>query len=122
MSTTTPRVWCSNAFDKKPSKLQVKDYYDVVEESSVVTWKTLRARKYASKAAFLADIERLRFNAAVYNRGVEVPNPDYVPGGGALLARFSELMLQLRQAGIESECQLHCIAAHIHTSMLHQRA
>lgn len=38
---------CSNSFKVAPSKMTLPDYYDVVNEKSVITWKSLQARRCA---------------------------------------------------------------------------
>lgn len=55
----------------------------LIDKNDVITWHNLRARAYTSRVHFLADVNRLVLNARIYNRGCEVPNPEFTPGGAA---------------------------------------
>lgn len=62
--------------------MNIPDYYDFVERKDVITWTSLKKRQHTSRKALLVDLGRMAHNAAVYNTGAMVRNPDYRPGGG----------------------------------------
>ena len=76
-----PRRTCRSAFAKKPD--HIKDYYTLIPKEQVITLPTFTRRVYATRQAFLADVEQLFSNAEIYNKGREGPNPGWTgPGCG----------------------------------------